>query len=237
VFPVRELRSYRHVDAPELRAEGDALTLSGYAAVFGQLSQNLGGFVEQVDPAAFDGTLSRSERNVLGAWNHNLDALLATTDSGTLRLATDGRGLSYSMDLDPTDPDAQRVAAKVRSGMVKGSSFSFAVRADAWTTTEQGFPLRTLEDVVLYELGPVASPAYLQTQDGGAAVALRSFSEFVDLPFEQVTEAAAAGRLTDLIARDLPEVPAEEPAPEPPSDTPGEEAQTARRGRRNPSTR
>lgn len=234
---MRELRSYRHVAAPELRAEGDALTLSGYAAVFDQLSQNLGGFVEQVDPAAFDGTLARSERNVLGAWNHNLDTLLATTDSGTLAVATDARGLSYAMTLDPTDPDAQRVAAKVRSGMVKGSSFSFAVRADSWGTTDQGFPLRTLEDVVLYELGPVASPAYLQTQDGGAAVALRSFSEFVDLPLAQVTEAAAAGRLTDLILRDLPEVPAEEPAPEPPSDTPGEEAQTARRGRHNPPTR
>ena len=234
---MRELRSYRHVDAPELRAEGDALTLSGYAAVFDQLSQNLGGFVEVVAPTAFDETLSRSERNVLGAWNHNLDTLLATTESGSLSLATDARGLSYAMQLDPADPDAQRVAAKVRSGMVKGSSFSFAVRADSWSTTDQGFPLRTLENVVLYELGPVASPAYLQTQDGGAAVALRSFSEFVDLPFEQVTEAAAAGRLVDLIARDLPEVPVEDPAPEPPCETPGEEAQTARRGRKNPPTR
>lgn len=231
---MREIRSYRHIDAPELRAEGDALTLSGYAAVFGQLSQNLGGFVERVAPTAFDETLSRAERNVLGSWNHNLDTLLATTDSGTLALATDDRGLSYGMKLDPTDPDAQRVAAKVRSGMVKGSSFSFAVRSDTWTTTDQGFPLRTLDDVVLYELGPVASPAYLQTQDDGAAVALRSLSAFVDLPFEQVTEAAAAGRLSDLILRDLPEVPAEEPAPEPPCDTPGEEAQTARRGRKNP---
>ena len=234
---MREVRAYRQVSAPELRAEGDALTLAGYGAVFEQLSQNLGGFVEQVAPTAFDETLSRSERNVLGAWNHDLNSLLATTDSGTLRLSTDPTGLAYEMTLDPTDPDAQRVAAKVRSGMVKGSSFSFAVRSDSWATTDKGYPLRTLEDVVLYELGPVASPAYLQTQDGGAAVALRSFSEFVDLPLEQVTEAATAGRLTDLILRDLPEVAAEEPDSEPPSDTPGDETQTARRGRRNTSTR
>lgn len=236
---MRELRSYRYAPAPELRADGDALTLSGYAAVFEQRSQNLGGFVEVVAPSAFDYTLARAERNVLGAWNHNTDHLLATRESGTLDLVVDERGLRYGMTLDPSDPDAQRVAAKVRGGLVKGSSFAFAVRTDgdSWSTTETGFPLRTLTDVVLYELGPVASPAYLQTQDDDAAVALRSLSSFVDLPFEQVSEAARAGRLADLIARDLPEVPVEEPAPEPLRETPGDGTQTARRGRRNPSFR
>lgn len=237
VLNMRELRSYRHVAAPELRAEGDTTTLTGYAAVFGQMSQDLGGFVEQVDPRAFDGTLARAERNVLGSFNHNLDTLLATRDSGTLDLNVDGTGLAYAMTLDMTDPDAQRVAAKVATGKVRGSSFSFAVRADEWSTTESGYPLRTLTDVVLYELGPVASPAYLQTQQDGAAVALRSFSTFLDLPFEQVAEAARAGRLAELVARDLPEVPVEEPAPEPPRETPGDEAAPARRGRRNPLSR
>lgn len=234
---MRELRAYRNVSAPELRAEGDAVTVTGYGAVFNALSQDLGGFVEQVDPKAFDTTLQRSERNVLGSFNHNLDILLASRDNGTLDLSVDGTGLAYAMALDMTDPDAQRVAAKVRSGLVKGSSFSFAVRSDEWTTTDSGYPLRTLTDVVLYELGPVASPAYLQTAQDGASLALRSLSQFVDLPLEQVTEAALAGRLSDLIARDLPEVPVEEPAPEAPRDTPAEEAAPARRGRRNPPTR
>ena len=237
---MRELRAYRNVPAPEVRALPDGtMTLSGYAAVFNALSQDLGGFVEQIAPTAFDATLARAERNILGSFNHNLDLLLSTRDSGTLDVTIDSVGLPYLMQLDPADPDAQRVAAKVNSGKVKGSSFTFAVRSggDVWTTTDSGYPLRTLTDVVLYELGPVASPAYLQTAQDGAAVALRSLSKFVDLPFEQVTEAAQAGRLSDLIARDLPEVPAEEPAPEAPRDTPAEGEAPARRGRRNPPTR
>lgn len=235
---MRELRAYRQVEAPELRALADGTpVLTGYGAVFEQLSQDLGGFVEVIDPHAFDTTLARAERNVLGSFNHNLDILLSTRDSGTLDLTVDPTGLAYAMQLDMTDPDAQRVAAKVKGGLVKGSSFSFAVRADEWSTTDSGFPLRRILDCVLYELGPVASPAYLQTAQDGAAVALRSLSKFVDLPFEQVTEAAQLGRLSDLIARDLPEVPVEEPAPEAPRDTPAEGEAPARRGRRNPPTR
>ena len=235
---MRELRAYRQVSAPELRALADGTpVLTGYGAVFEQLSQDLGGFVEVIDPHAFDTTLARAERNVLGSFNHNLDILLATRDSATLDLSVDATGLAYAMQLDMTDPDAQRVAAKVKSGLVKGSSFSFAVRADEWSTTDSGFPLRRILDCVLYELGPVASPAYLQTAQDGAAVALRSLSNFVDLPFEQVTEAAEQGRLADLIGRDLPEVPVEQPVPEAPRETPAEEAAPARRGRRNPPTR
>ena len=235
---MRELRCYRAAGAPELRAAGDGEppVLSGYGAVFDRLSQNLGGFVEQVDPHAFDDTLRRvADRNILGAVNHDVNWLLATTDSGTLQLATDAVGLRYDMTLNVADPDAIRAMAKVESRMLRGSSFSFATREEAWSTTPDGFPMRSLLAVELYELGPVASPAYLQTQDGGAAVALRSLSEFVDLPFEQVTEAAAAGRLTDLILRDLPEVPVEEPEPESPVDNP--DSAPVRRARRNPPTR
>jgi hypothetical protein len=238
VQEMRETRAYRQVEAPELRALADGTpVLTGYGAVFEQLSQDLGGFVEIIDSHAFDTTLARAERNVLGSFNHNLDILLSTRDSGTLDLTVDNVGLQYAMQLNLTDPDAQRVAAKVEGGLVKGSSFSFAVRADEWTTTDSGFPLRRILDCVLYELGPVASPAYLQTAQDGAAVALRSLSKFVDLPLEQVTEAAQAGRLSDLIARDLSEVPVEEPAPEAPRDTPAEGEAPARRGRRNPPTR
>lgn len=200
---MRETRSYRAVGTPEMRSTDDGqTTLTAYAAVFNRLSQNLGGFVEEVDPGAFTDTL-RNDRNVFGSFNHDLSQLLATTDSDTLDLGVDVTGLRYEMSLDVEDPDAVRVIRKVHTGKVRGSSFSFATRDDAWSTTEDGFPLRRLLAVELFELGPVTSPAYRSTEEEGAAVALRSFSQFVDLPFEQVTEAARTGQLNALILRDL----------------------------------
>jgi ABC-2 type transport system ATP-binding protein len=73
--------------------------------------------------------------------NHNVDWLLGTTLSGTLRLSVDGTGLPYEVDLDMTDPDAQRIAAKVAKRKMLGSSFSFRAIEDAWSTTDQGFTL------------------------------------------------------------------------------------------------
>lgn len=229
---MRELRVTKDAQI-ELRADGDRPSaLVGYGAVFNRLSQNLGGFVEEVDAAAFDTTLTTG-RDILGAVNHDLNWLIGTTESGTLTVETDDIGLRYEMALDLADPDAVRLAAKVKAGKMRGSSFSFATREDDWSTTDQGFPLRRLLAVELYELGPVASPAYLSTKDGDAATALRSLSKFVDLPFEQIAEAAHQGTLTDLIRRDVPE-PVE--APEPPVDNQGED-KAVRTGRRNPPTR
>ena len=234
---MNEFRAYKQAGAPEVRAAGDVLTIEGYAAVYSRLSQNLGGFVEMVDVGAFTDTLARQgERNIMGLGNHDVSWLLGTTDSGTLRLESDATGLRYLIDLDMADPDAVRMAAKVRTGKMRGSSFSFRTIEDSWSATTQGFPLRNLVAAELFDVGPVSQPAYRSTEEAGYSVALRSLSAFIDRPFEQVAEAARANTLTDLINRDLgvePEVPAEGEAP-PPGDTAGV---PAKRGRRNPSTR
>ena len=57
---MRETRFLRRPEAvAELRAKGDGKlpAIAGYAAVFGQYSQNLGGFVEMIAPGAFDRVL------------------------------------------------------------------------------------------------------------------------------------------------------------------------------------
>lgn len=193
-----ETRSYRSTPACEVRQSDDGPSvLTGYGAMFDTLSQNLGGFVEVIDQRAFNDTL-RNDRNILGAVNHNTDWLLGTTASDTLTVDVDGVGLRYVVDLDPSDPDAQRAIAKVRSGKLRGSSFTFATREDEWGTTEEGFPLRRLLSVELFELGPVAMPAYRATE---GEVALRSLAAFIDEPYPAVASAAAENHLADLIAR------------------------------------
>lgn len=167
----RELEIRTAAQTFELRASGKGLgTLVGYAAVYNRHSQNLGGFVEQVDPGAFTKSLADGVP-VMCRGNHEDSMLLGTTWAETLRLSSDGTGLLYEVDL-PDTTAGRDFAALVGRGDVKWSSFAFRTIADDWSVTEQGFPLRTLLGVQLVDVAPVNSPAYLDT-----TVAVRSLEQ------------------------------------------------------------
>lgn len=202
---MNEYRVYRGVTAPELRSLDGGQVLVGYAAVFNRFSQNLGGYVEQVDPVAFNDALARGV-NVAGLGNHDPNWLLGTIASGTLALNADGEGLGYAMNLDAADPDAVRAARKAETGKFRGSSFSFTVLPDgeSWSTTDSGFPMRTLRSVELYDVGPVTFPAYKATEDDHLAVALRSLAESRNEPVDRLVAAAHDGDLSKFIAGGSP---------------------------------
>lgn len=155
----------------ELREGGSGIgQLHGYAAVFNRYSQNLGGFVEMVDPAAFNKSLADAGP-VMARGNHDDAYLLGTTWAGTLQLEVDGTGLLYTVDLPDTTAGRDYKALAAR-GDVKWSSFAFRTLEDEWGMTDQGFPLRVLRSVQLVDVAPVNSPAYLDT-----TVALRSLED------------------------------------------------------------
>lgn len=155
----------------ELRASDSGPgVLGGYAAVFNKLSQNLGGFVERVDPGAFTKSLA-DDLPVMARYNHDNNWLLGTTEGGTLRLSVDGTGLPYEIDLPGTQA-GRDVAALAARGDLRFSSFAFETIEDEWSVTEQGFPLRTLLAVRLIDVAPVNNPAYRDTTTG-----LRSLRE------------------------------------------------------------
>lgn len=168
----RELEIRTAALAVELRAAGDGNglgTLVGYAAVFNRHSQNLGGFVEQVDPGAFTKSLADAVP-VMCRGNHDDAALLGTTWANTLRLDVDGTGLRYEVDLPDTSA-GRDFRALAERGDVKWSSFAFRTIDDSWGVTEQSFPLRTLNAVQLVDVAPVNSPAYLDTSVGARSLA------------------------------------------------------------------
>lgn len=188
-----ERRTYN--EGVELRAEGDNLTAIGYAAVFGSYSQNLGGFVERVDPAAFNKALGDAQ-DVRALFNHDANKVLGRTRSGTLRLDVDETGLRYEIDL-PDTPTGRELAELLRRGDISGSSFGFRTISDDWSQTEDGFPLRTLKSVALRDVGPVVFPAYT---DAGAA--LRSLAEHRSLDLDELVAAAERNELRSLILPD-----------------------------------
>ena len=157
-------------EAIELREEGSPV-IRGYAAVFGKKSHDLGGFVEILQPTAFDSVLASRKLDVVGLWNHDPSQILGRTTSGTLRLAVDERGLSY--EIDPPDTQLGRDSVTLlRRRDVSASSFAFSVdpKNETWDQPEKGLATRTISSVSgLFDVSIVTHPAYPQT-----SVAVRS---------------------------------------------------------------
>ena len=143
----------------ELRAEGDGMTFVGYAAKFNSPSEDLGGFVETIEPGAFRRSL-RSRNDVKLLVNHDTGRVLASSRSGTLRLQEDEVGLRVEASL-PNTSDGRDMAELLKRGDLNKMSFGFAVQKDAWNNemTE-----RTLKSVRLFEVSIVAFPAYAATE-------------------------------------------------------------------------
>lgn len=150
----------------ELRAvqsddQAGAPKIAGYAAVFNQRSDLLGGtFVEIIAPGAFDDVLNQDTRAL---FNHDPTYLLGRTASGTLRLSVDERGLAYEIDTPNTQTIRDLVVEPLRRGDMSGSSFAMRVAkgGDTWHEEKDGLIVRTIFKIAeLRDVGPVAFPAY-----------------------------------------------------------------------------
>jgi len=156
----------------ELRAtEADGVkTIEGYAAVFDKLSEKLGFFYEKIDKGAFRNVLNTGA-NVVLIHNHNTDNLLSSTNSNTLELKEDDKGLHFRATL-PKTLRGDEVYELVSSGVLSGMSFGFIAESDTWETVK-GEDVRTIKEVGnLFEISTTAFPAYPDT-----SIAKRSFEK------------------------------------------------------------
>lgn len=162
----------RPVELRKNDAGGNVLV--GYALTYNNYSRDLGGFVEQVAPGAVDKSLADGVR-VMARYNH--DTILASSDSGTLRMSSDDTGLLYEIDL-PDTTVGRDVAALAAAGIVRYSSFAFRTPngGDTWSFTDQDYPLRTLNSIHLVDVAPVDDPAYFDTSSSLRSLELRSDS-------------------------------------------------------------
>jgi len=175
-----------------LRAAGDSPRIGGYALKFNKLSRNLGGWVEQIAPESLSKSAGDGWPGVMARYNHEL--LLGTIAADSLRLAVDGTGLDYEVDL-LADSDSERVRMLVERGDVTRSSFAAYMHESDWSQTPDGFPLRTVTAMSLVDVAPVDDPAYFDTSTG-----LRSLADQRGMDLVDVETLARENRLGELIA-------------------------------------
>lgn len=100
----------------------------GYASVFDFPytvggGPEYGGYIETIDPTAFNRTLNATPDVSLLVEHEGLP--LARTKSGTLALSTDESGLLVEASLDPLNPRAAEIISAMKRGDVDEMSFAF----------------------------------------------------------------------------------------------------------------
>lgn len=156
--------------APAAGSDGDGdLIFTGHAAVFDQLSDELGcrgwSFKEKVQRGAFRKCLDDQQDTVYLFDHEGLP--LARTVAGTLDLREDPTGLAVEARCAPTSV-AKDLAMAMRAGNVRQMSFAFTIAEDFWEIREtQDGGIEEVRTIVaverLYDVSAVSIPAYPQT--------------------------------------------------------------------------
>lgn len=129
--------------------------------------------IEQIAEGAFIDSLKA--RDVVGLWSHDTSAVLGNTKSGTLRLDNGSDELRFELDIPKTSTgnDAWEL---IQRGDVDGVSFGMRVTKEKWSSEDRDdgkVYKRSILNAELYEISPVAFPAYPSNE-----VSVRSLDDF-----------------------------------------------------------
>lgn len=164
----------RDFQATNLRMEpaegGDGHVITGHAAVFNSLSEELWpGVREKIMAGAFSAVLKDDVRLL---FNHDANQVLGRTKSGTLTLSQDAVGLRIKADVPDTQA-ARDLGVLMGRRDVDGMSFSFEVDA-ADVRNEKVDEQNSIDTILkvkrLWDVSVVTYPAY-----PAAAASFRAF--------------------------------------------------------------
>ena len=190
-------------------ADTDGRTLEGYAAVFNEwttIDSWEGSFQERIAPGAFKKTLS--ERMPVLQFDHGTHPLIGSIPLGVFTaLREDENGLFVRGRLSDNWL-VEPIRDAIRDGAITGMSFRFRVIKDSWRKGAGNVPERTIQEIALYEAGPVVFPAYEQT-----SVSVRSREVLTALNDEDVRHELAVllatGTSADALAAETDDAPGE----------------------------
>ena len=177
-FPRDDL--IRMVDLPlaqvEFRDDTDGRLMVGMPIVFNtwtEVDSWEGHFLERLAPGSVTKTLKERGDKVKVLFNHGFDPQIGDKPLGKPRLMEPrANGLYTETPLSKTSYNADLIEL-LGDGALDGMSFRFSVTRETWDengnvnkANPKGLPMRTIEEIRLYEYGPVTFPAYEATTVG-----------------------------------------------------------------------
>lgn len=139
--------------------------ISGVAAPYNKLSNDLGGFRETIASGAFEDVLATNP-NVLAVIDHSRDSekILGSTNGGTLELRSTDKGLEFMLDVANTST-GDDVIKLIKRGDLTKMSFAFTVDVGMDSWQNYGIEMiRTINNFsALHDISIVSVPAYNET--------------------------------------------------------------------------
>lgn len=168
----RDMRQTRNLRTElKTRDEGDVPVIEGYFAVFNRETELWPGAYEEIEPGAFENTLSNDIRALI---NHETRLVLGRNKAGTLELREDSYGLWGRIKINPNDTDAMNLYERVKRGDVDQCSFGFNIVREDVEWRDDGSVKWTIREVDLHEVSVVTFPAY---EDTGVAARQKQVEE------------------------------------------------------------
>lgn len=134
--------------------------IQGYAVVFNEWAEIVGGWKECILKGAFEKSLK--ENRVLALYNHDFNNVLARTGIN-LKLEEDDKGLRFEIVL-PNTNQANDLYELIDRGIVNQCSFAGFVKSDTWESDDDGNITRKINEVDLIEITITPIPAYDVTE-------------------------------------------------------------------------
>lgn len=159
-------KEIRLLGGSELRAGGDSRKIEGRSIVFNSLSQDFGGWKEEISPDAINDDIINSS-DILFLLNHSDSrGILGRKRKGSGSLSTEIRedGVYFSFDAPQTSL-GDELLEYLRRGDITQCSFAFTVDDDDWKEQEDGTYIRTIKKFhKIYDMSAVYTPAYTDTE-------------------------------------------------------------------------
>ena len=159
-------KEIRLLGGSELRAGGDSRKIEGRSIVFNSLSQDFGGWKEEISPDAISDEIINAS-DILFLLNHSDSrGILGRKRKGSGSLSTEIRedGVYFSFEAPQTSL-GDELLEYLRRGDITQCSFAFTVDDDDWKEQEDGSYIRTIKKFHrIYDMSAVYTPAYTDTE-------------------------------------------------------------------------
>lgn len=159
-------KEIRLLGGSELRVGGDSRKIEGRSIVFNSLSQDFGGWKEEISPDAISDEIINAS-DILFLLNHSDSrGILGRKRKGSGSLSTEIRedGVYFSFDAPQTSL-GDELLEYLRRGDITQCSFAFTVDDDDWKEQEDGTYIRTIKKFHrIYDMSAVYTPAYTDTE-------------------------------------------------------------------------